>query len=323
MRIGIWQALAATAFFTWSAGALDAYWKPMYVFDLLCATFSLTSILLYSHRRFVLSFLAFWCAYKSKELAVMLPIVLLAWEQWFGERKYTRVVPFMLTSLSFGVQGVLRNPNVDNEYTFRFTWAALRTTAPFYARRIFLFRPGWLLVLALLAVRDRRIWFGLLAAVSLVFTLLFLPGRLYEAYIYLPLAFMSIALAAAASRVSPMWAWIALALWMPVNLRNLRNEQRVKLAADNEARIFVGAINHWVAGNPDIRTLVYDRPPGGYHHWGVTGAWNIAHHAVGMPAYYVEWPQAKKALADDTVAYATWDSETKRLVVRTRTPGSE
>src|SRR6185436_1334846 len=93
MSIGVWQALAATAFFTWSAGAFDAYWKPMYIFDVLCATLSLASILLYAHRKLVLSFVAFWCAYKSKELAVMLPIVLLAWEHWFGSRKYLRVVP--------------------------------------------------------------------------------------------------------------------------------------------------------------------------------------------------------------------------------------
>ncbi len=67
---------------------MDAYWKPMYCFDLLCTAFSLGSILLYAQRRWVLSFVAFWCAYKSKELAVMLPVVLLAWECWFGERKY-------------------------------------------------------------------------------------------------------------------------------------------------------------------------------------------------------------------------------------------
>ena len=59
---------------TLSAGAMDAYWKPMYVFDLFCTTFCLASILLYAHGRWILSFIAFWLAYKSKELAVMLPV---------------------------------------------------------------------------------------------------------------------------------------------------------------------------------------------------------------------------------------------------------
>ena len=63
-------------FFGFDMAVFDVYWKPMYVFDLFCATFSLASILLYTRRRYILSFAAFWLAYKSKELAVMLPVVL-------------------------------------------------------------------------------------------------------------------------------------------------------------------------------------------------------------------------------------------------------
>lgn len=320
MNVGGWQALAAVAFFTWSAGAFDAYWKPMYCFDLLCTAFSLASILLYSYRRWVLSFIAFWCAYKSKELAVMLPLVLLAWEYWFGDRRYLRLAPFFVVSLSFGLQGLLRNPNQDNEYTFRFTWKALTATAPFYARRFLLFRGSGLLLLPLAFVRDRRVWFGLTAAFCFLFTLLFLPGRLYEAYAYLPLACAALALAAAASHVRPAWAWVALALWMPVNLHVLHAQQRAKLAADDEAYAFVDAVNRWVAKNPGIYTLVYDRPPGAYHHWGVTAAWNIAHRELNLPAYYIDWLQAKKALANDTVALATWDARANQTVLSRHEP---
>jgi len=320
MKIGPWHALAGVAFFTLSAGALDAYWKPMYCFDLLCTTFSLGSILLYANRRWILSFVAFWCAYKSKELAVMLPLVLLAWEHWFGDRKYIRVVPFLLVSLSFGLQGLWMNPNQDNEYTFRFTREALAATVPFYARRFLLFRGSGLLLVLLLFVRDRRVWFGLTAVVCFLFTLLFLPGRLYEAYAYLPLACAALALAAAASHVRPAWAWIVLALWMPVNLHVLQKEQRAKLTADDEAFVFVDAINRWVRNNPGIDTLVYDRPPGAYHHWGVTAAWQIAHRRLDLPAYYIDWPQAKMALSTGTVAYAMWDSKANRLILSVRAP---
>jgi hypothetical protein len=321
MKVSAWHALAAVAFFAWSAGALDAYWKPMYCFDLICTAFSLGSILLYSHRKWVLSFAAYWCAYKSKELAVMLPFVLLAWEYWFGDRKYLRLTPFFLVSLSFGLQGLWMNPNQDNEYTFRFTWKALTATVPFYARRFLLFRGSGLLLAPLALIRDRRVWFGLTAAACFLFTLLFLPGRLYEAYTYLPLACATIALAAAASHVRPMWAWIALALWMPVNLHVLHREQSAKLAADDEAYTFVDAINRWARKNPGIDTLVYDRPPGAYHHWGVTAAWNIAHHTLHLPADYIDWPEAKHALATQTVAYAEWDANANRLVISVRRPG--
>jgi len=325
MSVGVWQALAATGFFTWSAGAFDAYWKPMYCFDLLCTAFSLASILLYAHRRWVFSFAAFWCAYKSKELAVMLPVVLLAWEYWFGDprrgnRRYLRLLPFLLTSLSFGLQGLLENPNKDNDYTFRFTWKALTATVPFYARRFLLFRGSGLLLVGLIAIRDRRVWFGLTAAVCFLFTLLFLPGRLFEAYTYLPLAGAAIALAAAASRVRPVCAWIAIAVWMPFNVHHLYKEQSAKLAADDEAYAYVDAINHWVAKNPGIGTLVYDGVPRGYHHWGPASAWSIAHRAIDVPAYFVDWPQAKKAMASGPVAYGAWDEETSRLILTTRQP---
>ena len=309
LKVGAWHALAAVAFFTWSASAMDAYWKPMYCFDVLCTVFSLASILLYAHRRWVLSFVAFWCAYKSKELAVMLPLVLIAWEWWFGERKFWRLIPFVLVSLSFGVQGLLRNPNIDNDYTFRFTPQALRATVPFYARRFLLFRGSGLLLLPLVLVRDRRVWFGPVAAGCFLFTLLFLPGRLYEAYAYLPLACVAVALAAAASHVRPAWAWLALLLWMPVNLHVLHREQGAKLVADDEAFAFVDALNGWVRKNPGIDTLVYDKLPGAYHPWGVTAAWNIAHKRQSLPVYLGYGPQAR-----GPVAYGMWDARAQRLV---------
>jgi hypothetical protein len=309
LKVGAWHALAAAAFFTWSAGAMDAYWKPMYCFDVLCTVFSLASILLYTQRRWVLSFMAFWCAYKAKELAVMLPLVLVAWEWWFGERKLWRLIPFVVASLSFGLQGLWRNPNIDNEYTFRFNVEALRATIPFYARRFLLFRGSGLLLLLFVFVRDRRVWFGLLAAGSFLFTLLFLPGRLYEAYAYLPLACVAVALAAAASRVRPVWAWLALLLWMPVNLHVLHREQGATLVADDEAFAFVDAVNRWVRENPGIDTLVYDRLPGVYHPWGVAAAWNIAHKRLNLPSYLGGGPQVQ-----GPVAYGTWDAKAQRLI---------
>ena len=307
MNIGFWQSLAGTAFFTLSAGALDAYWKPMYVYDLFCASFTLASILFYSHRRWILSFIAFWCAYKSKELAVMLPVVLLAWEHWFGDRRYLRLIPFFLVSLSFGIQGLILNPNKDNEYTFRFTWNALTVTAPFYANRFLLFPASGVLLAALLLIRDRRIWLGLIGTAAFLFVLLFLPGRTYEAYVYLPLACATLAMAAAFSHVKPVWAWIALALWMPLNIRSLHRQQRAILAADNEVRNFVSAINDFAAKNPQIRTLVYENVPNGFHHWGTEAAWVIAHHGASVPAYYFSDPRAKEALTHETVAYGLWD----------------
>lgn len=322
-KLGIeqWRAIAGAAFFTLSAAAFDAYWKPMYVFDLLCTTFSVASILLYAYRRWVLSFIAFWLAYKAKELAVMLPAVLAAYEYWFGKRNFKALIPFLLVSLSFGVQGIVRNPNRDNLYTFRFTLDALRHTVPFYARRFLMFPLSGLLVFGLAFTRDRRVCFGIAAMALPMVPLLFLPGRLFEAYAYLPLAGAAIALAAAAARIHPAWAWIAIAIWMPFNLRELRRERHATLDADERNFAYVDAIEKWARRNPGIGTFVYDGVPPGFHDWGVRGAWDIAHRAMGMPAYFALWPEGRKALATETVAYGAWDQRRGRLTIRVRPPG--
>ncbi len=320
LGIDTWRALAGIAFFTLSATALDAYWKPMYVFDLLCTMFSLASILLFAYRRIVLSFIAFWLAYKSKELAVMLPAVLAAYEYWFGKRRVLPLLPFLAASLSFGLQGIILNPNKDNDYTFRFTFHALAQTIPFYARR-FLFIPfSGLALLPLAAIRDRRVWFGLTALACFIFTLLFLPGRLFEAYAYLPLACATIALAAAASHVKPLWAWIALALWMPLNLRQLHREQKFKLAQDDRVFAYVDQILRWSAKHPDVGTMIYDGAPPGFHDWGVTAAWNMAHRSLGTHAFFYNSPRAAQAIDNDTVAFATWDSRTNTLGFHIHSP---
>ena len=318
LTIKPWCALAATAFFTLSATAFDAYWKPMYVFDLLCATFSLASILLYAHRRWVLSFIAFWLAYKSKELAVMLPAVLAIYEYLFGERRFKILIPFFLVSLSFGLQGLILNPNKDNDYTFRFTPRALGATVPFYANRFLLFPFSGLLLFALAFLRDRRIIFGL-AAMSLVMVpLIFLPGRLYEAYAYLPLACASIALAGFAARFNPLYAWLALALWMPHNVREIRHERRAILEADDAAFGFVNALSKC----KETYTLVYDGLPPNFHHWGATAAWNIVHNSRDLRAFPADWPEGKKAMASETVVYGAWNTQKQTLAIALRSPDS-
>jgi hypothetical protein len=307
LAIGRWHALAGMAFFTLSASAFDAYWKPMYVFDLLCATFSLASILLFAYRRWVMSFIAFWLAYKAKELAVMLPAVLFAYEYWLGERRFLVLIPFFAASLSFGVQGILLNPNKDNEYTFRFTLAALTKTVPFYARRFLFFPYSGLALVALALVRDRRVWFGLAACMLFLFTLLFLPGRLFEAYTYLPLSCAAIAMAAAASHVKPAWVVAALVLWLPWNVRDLRREARATLALDDENAEYFNQLQAWAAKHPGVKTMIYASQPRGYHHWGVEGAWCIVHNTLNLPVYYSTSPEAAKAMAEQPVAISTWE----------------
>ena len=215
-------AAAACLFFGLHMALFDDFWKPMYVFDVLCATFCLLSLWCYARERWVLSFAAFWLAYKSKELAVMLPVVLAAYELWFGKRRWKPLVPFFLTSLSFGLQGMWGNPNKDNDYTFRFTAEALAKTSVFYAGRVFLLPYlGFAVPVFALVARNRRTWFGLAMTALFFLPLLFLPGRMFSAYCYLPFAGLAIALTGVAEAASPAAVVLFLALWLPMDIHEL------------------------------------------------------------------------------------------------------
>src|ERR1039457_6823996 len=207
-------ASAGALFFAFHMAVFDVYWKPMYVFDLFCAAFCLLSFLFWIKRRWVLSFLAFWLAYKSKELAVMLPAVLACYEIWFGKRQWRPLIPFFLVSLSFGLQGIFRNPNQDNDYAFRFTPAALAASAKFYAAELFGIPLAGFALLALPAVRrDRRLWLGVAATMLFFVPLVFLPGRLFSAYWYVPLIGVAMALSSLADARYGVLAAVFLAAW--------------------------------------------------------------------------------------------------------------
>ena len=220
-------AAAACLCFALHMALFDAIWKPMYVFDVLCGTFCLLSLLFYACERWVLSLLSFWLAYKSKEVAVMLPAVLVCYELWFGKRRWKPLLPFFLVSLSFGMQAAIRNPNPDNAYTFRFTPAALLKTSVFYAGRVFLIPyAGFALPILALAARTRRTWFGLAMMAALFVPMLFLPGRIFAAYCYVP--FLGLAVAASGmAEFAPPWAIAAFfVLWAPIEVHELRPSAR-------------------------------------------------------------------------------------------------
>src|SRR6266849_6508006 len=220
-RLGLSLVAASigTALFVFHLAVFEVYWKPMYLFDLFCATFTLSTILLYARRQYVLSFCAFWLAYKSKELAVMIPVVLACYEFWLAEKKsWKPLIPFFAVSLSFGLQGMLLNQNVDNDYTFRFTLAAFWTTLSFYSSKLLLMA----LIPLPFAARDRRLWFGIALVCLFFIPLMFLPGRLFAAYCYLPLAGFALMAATIASipQLTPVVALLCI-FWIPWNIAHL------------------------------------------------------------------------------------------------------
>src|SRR5581483_3899359 len=216
--------------------------RPMYIFDLLCATLCMLTLLTYLRGHWLLALIPFWLAYKTKEIAVMLPVVLLAAEFLIGNRKWKRLTPYFAISLSFGLQALLHNRAVGplNPYALHFTPAMLWTAITFYSSAI-LFVPfaGLALLLLPIFIRERQLYLGIIFLVATILPLLLLPGRTFTVYWYVPMIGLAIAVAVLASRV-PRWAIAVFFIaWLPLNYVMLRTKRREILAVSDEIRWFV------------------------------------------------------------------------------------
>jgi hypothetical protein len=310
-------ASLGTLLFAFHMAAFDIYWKPMYAFDLFCATFCLLSTFFYMRRRYVLAFCAFWLAYKSKELAVMLPAVLACYEFLLvKERNWKRTIPFFAVSLSFGLQGLLLNPNADNDYTFHFTLAAFWKSSSFYASQIFLLPYAGLTLVALpIAVRDCRLWFGAALTILFFVPLLFLPGRLFAAYCYLPLAGVALMASTVASlpRLTPVMAALCVA-WIPWNLAQLRRLGRSSLAQDDAVYAYVSTLEDFAARSKTPHTFVYDGAPDDFHEWGIHGALQFLYGYPAPPLLSMSDRAAPAAIERGAVRLV-WDPAARKLLV--------
>jgi hypothetical protein len=304
---------AACLVFGLHMALFDAFWKPAYVFDVLCGSFCLLSLLFWVERRWVLSFAAFWLAYKSKEVAVMLPVALAVYELWLGKRQWKPLLPFFAASLSFGGQALWMNPHRDDDYTFRFAGGALARTMAFYGSRVLLI-PYAAVLLPLAAWRSRRAWFGLATMGIFLLPLLFLPGRMAGAYCYVPFIGLGIAL----SGIFESWPRAAvvavLALWAPLDIHALREQRNVTLARDQQAKQWVTTLAGYRAANPEPEAFVYEDGPEGFARWGMEGAVKFIFHRLDPRLSAA----SEAAPAAASVAWLTWDAGHHRLDIVAR-----
>jgi hypothetical protein len=306
---------AATAFFLMSGAFFDAVWKPMYCFDVLCGLLCMASILFYAERRWVLSFLCFWLAYKSKELAVMLPVVLALYEYLLGERKWLRLVPFFAVALSFGLQSRLLNAHADDAYTFRFNRAALAATLPFYLSRLLLIPYAGVLLLAVpLIVRDRRAWWSVASLCLFLLPLLFLPGRLFGAYCYLPLAAGSIGIGLAASRIPVPYLIALLSVWVAWNVHDVKQERRAKLAIDTDIRNYSETLQNYAATHPVPLPLVFQNRPLHFAPWGQDAAVRFAFRQPNLQSFWFESAEGT-ALRQHRFTLLLWNTDHHQLEI--------
>ncbi|MDX2154532.1 MAG: hypothetical protein SFV54_27570 [Bryobacteraceae bacterium] len=316
------SAAAAVLFFAFHMAAFDAYWRPMYIFDVACGLFVLLSLHAYLRRRLILSVIAFWLAYKAKEVAILLPLALLAYEYWLGKREWKRLVPFFAISASFGLQAVFANRGSDSAYTLRFTPGAFLTCLQFYAGKIFLAPyAGFLLLPAVFFVRDKRFRWGLLSFALLLAPMLFLPGRLFAVYLYVPLIALSLGLTAVFERLPPPALAAAMLLWTGVNFNVMRTLRHDALTAAHENRAYVAEAKRFFERSPDVRTVVYDGAPRAMHRWGVEATMRLTSGRPGIGIVWMNDKQAWQALQTESVAVLSWFAPLQKLYAVTKKPG--
>src|SRR5262249_3014111 len=180
---------------------------------------------------------------------------------------------------------------------------------------------GLALIVLPLLVRDRRLWFGAATLFLFFVPLLFLPGRLYAAYCYLPMAGFAVMLATVAGkpRLMPVIALLA-AVWIPLNIAQLRKNRRQTLTIHAENRAYVSALADFAKKSSTTRVFVYDGQPSSLHTWGIDGALRYLYGHPNPELYSIEHKQAATALQRDDVALLRWSpNESKLDVISSKT----
>ena len=318
---GPFAAAAGCVFFALHPGYFEAVWKPAYIFDILCATFSLASLLSYARGRWIASLVCFWLAYKAKELAVMIPLVLACYEFWYGKKRWKPLAPFFLVSTWFALQALILTPNTgeDNPYTFHFTLGALAVTGAFYAGRVFLLPYlGFAVPVAAWFSTNRRILFGTAAMILFFVPVLFLPGRMETAYCYLPFTGLAIALTGAAEMFHPAIVVAALLLFAPLEYRDLRMERREKLAKDDDARAWVAPWSKFAPGAGSVDTFFWNGTPDGFGGFGVESAIRCFYPGSGFHIRYYDRPPV--SMEGNRAVFLTWNESLHKLDIVSHGP---
>lgn len=311
-------ACAGVLFWAVHMAAFDVYWAPMYVFDLLCGTCCLLSLLAYVHDRWILSLLAMWIGYRCKEVVIMLPVALAGYEFLLAQRRWKRLIPFFALSLILGLQAIYQNHNhPETAYTLHLTARTLWECISYYASKVFLIPYAGFLLILLLFSRDRRVLFGVLTFGALLVPMLLLPGRLFSAYLYVPMVGLSIALAALAEKTNPALVALFFVFWLPWNFVNLRRDRNVALSGAPDRRAFVASVRDFAQRHPQTATFIYDHGP--FLPYGAEAAVKLSYPLYTKILFTsLDDPKLKEALEARDLAVLSWDNAGRKPLILER-----
>jgi hypothetical protein len=319
---------AGAVFFAFHQACFFAYWRPMFVFDVYMTTFCLAAILAYLADRWIVSFAFFWAAYRTKELAIMLPVVLLGCDilldprRFIAQKRWLRLAPFFAVSASFGLQAIYANRVTNDTYTIRLTPATVWECLKFYSSKfLFPYSALGLLLVPAFFRRDRRAWLGVLAFWAFLFPMLTFPDRRVPVYLYLPLtgAAAVVAVLVAHPRARKP-ALAALGVWLAICSVALLRFERTELQDSADRRMAARELQSSVIQHRDTRYYVYQGLPAGFAPWGITGALSAYTQSI-----WGKRPDLQLASADEIKpeefarripsALFTWNEKTRRASI--------
>lgn len=253
----------------------------------------------------------------------MLPMALLAYEIWFGNRNWKRLIPFFAISLCFGIQAVLSPQPKGSPYAFVITPLAFWQTLQFYSSRLFLLPyVGITLLILPFVIRDRRIWWGAAIICAFFAPLMFLPQRVFGAYTYVPLTGAAIELAVIASLVPPVAVLAFFAAWVPWNIHQLRIDRKASLTADDQVRIYAGALMDFTRQHPNPPVIALLSRPDSFQMWGVRAALNFPNLNPHEPLQIIDGNQARTLPRSTPVTFIDWDQDHNKVRLLSKDPSN-
>ena len=278
LQLSLLASSVGAVFFAVHMALFSVHWEPMYVFDLLCGSLCLLSLIAYVDGHWIVSFILFWLAFRAKENAVLLPAVLGVYELLLAGRRWKRLTPFLALSAVLGVQALINNAARNSDYTLRFDPASIGQCMTFYSGQILLVPLAGFAILVLpFLVRDRRLWFGLACFAAFVAPLVLLPGRLAPGYLYVPLIGIAISAGVLAERRPKAIMAALLLIWIPWNFVNLRRLRNTEMARGAAAHIYVASLVKAAQTYPHVNTYLYHDLPMSWYV--IPAAVRLAHHS--------------------------------------------
>jgi|YelNatPaOPRAMG01_1025707.scaffolds.fasta_scaffold00359_42 hypothetical protein len=315
------SAVAGALLFLFHPAVFPIYWRPTYVYDLLCALFCVWSLVAYVRGRWILSFILFYFAMRSKELAALLPAVLACYEAWLGEKRWRRLVPFVLTACWLGLQSMVVFEDKSETYGFTFGFLSLAKTLWFYAGQLLkvpLLAPALLLVPV--CWKDPRVRWGVAAFGLLLLPMLLLPERLNGALLYVPLLGVAVALGVAARKVKPAYVALFFLFWWGWSYARLRPYRGKAFVQAAENRAYLEALLAYAPKQPQSRMFIYEVTPVLYSQQAVEGALRYAFRRQDVAVQKVDVGNVAPDFWDRPATVLGWDLAAKKLVILDHDP---